>query len=359
MAPQSPSRALLHIGTHKTGTTLIQNTLAANRKLLARHGVIYPEIGRASGHHSLLTRWLTLDPYYHTPVAPRELWQGLARFARPGQTLVLSSEEFSRGFSRRVDFAEVRDFLAPFDQIEVVCFLRDQMSFLQSIYLEIGKKKAGPGFPALIDGAIKNGYAAGLHIDYGALYDQLLEVFSPDQIRFVDYAQARRAPGGILGVMLGLCGTDLAAEALKPASGPETAVANISPDPLATWAAGLVASPEAPAPALIARARSVLDQLFGAGRPSLIYTRAEYRGLAAHIAPRNAAFAARLADRQPGFTLSPPRPDPASLPGPVKPATGPDAGPVQGPDPGDPIWREDIGQTFWVRFARDLYHPNG
>jgi hypothetical protein len=136
-------------------------------------------------------------------------------------------------------------------------------------------------------------------------------------------------------------------------------VANISPDPLATWAAGLVASPEAPAPALIARARSVLDQLFGAGRPSLIYTRAEYRGLAAHIAPRNAAFAARLADRQPGFTLSPPRPDPASLPGPVKPATGPDAGPVQGPDPGDPIWREDIGQTFWVRFARDLYHPNG
>lgn len=341
------ARVILHIGTHKTGSTLIQNSFAANRTLLARHGVIYPEIGRATGHHSLLTRWLTLDPYYHTPEAPLALWRDLGRHARSDSTLVLSSEEFSRG-NRPVNLAEVRDLLAPFDRIEVVCFLRDQMSFLQSIQLEMAKKRAVAGFSALLEGAHKTGYASGLHIDYGGLYDQLLGAFAPDQIRFVDYGQARRAPGGVLGTMLALCGADLVAEALKPPEGPNALVANISPDPLATWAAGLMAAPEAPTPALIAQIRTVLDEVFGKGRPSMLYTRAEYRALAAHVAPLNTAFEARLAGVQPGFALSPPDPDPNNLPPPQKPGTN------TGKPPG-PIWREDMGQGFWVKFARELY----
>lgn len=32
---------LIHIGTHKTGTTAIQNALRANRKLLAQNGCAY------------------------------------------------------------------------------------------------------------------------------------------------------------------------------------------------------------------------------------------------------------------------------------------------------------------------------
>lgn len=333
------SRVILHIGTHKTATTLIQNAFAANRKLLARRGVIYPEIGRATGHHSLLTRWLNLDPYYHTATAPLALWQGLARYAKGDTTLVLSSEEFSRGANKRVDFGEVRELLAPFDRIEVVCFLRDQVSFLQSIQLEMGKKRAAPGFPTLLEAARKTGYASGLYLDYGALYDQLLTAFPPEAIRFVDYAQARGTAGGILGTMLDLCGAgldpaDLATPALTPAT---AAGANISPDPIPAWAAGIVSAPEAAPDKLIAQARTALEREFGEGRSSTVYTRAEHKRMAAHVAPLNAAFEARVQAVQPEFTLSPPAPADA----------GADAG---------MIWRENIGPGFWAKFARILYN---
>lgn len=35
----------LHIGLPKTGTTLIQTYCAQNRKVLARHGILYPKAG--------------------------------------------------------------------------------------------------------------------------------------------------------------------------------------------------------------------------------------------------------------------------------------------------------------------------
>src|SRR3954452_14461676 len=41
-----PARGLLlHIGPHKTGTTTIQNQLAAGRRRLHRRGIVYPGLG--------------------------------------------------------------------------------------------------------------------------------------------------------------------------------------------------------------------------------------------------------------------------------------------------------------------------
>jgi len=299
--------------------------------------VIYPEIGRATGHHSLLTRWLGLAPHYQTSVAPAELWRGLARHARPDTTLLLSSEEFSRGWSRRVDFAEVRAFLAPFERVEVVCLLRDQSSLVQSIWLELAKHKTPPTFPDLLARAMRNGHAAGVFMDYGALYDFLLESFAPDEIRCVDYATARRAPGGVLGTMLALSGAaGLEADDLSPVADDK---ANISAEPLASWAASIVSAPHPPPAALIDLATRALVEEFGAGRRSLLYSPADYRRFAAHIAPLNAAFTARVAAEQPGFALAPPAPDPAALP-----ETG-----------NGPIWRGEMKETYWSRFARLLW----
>lgn len=336
------SRAVLHIGTHKTATTMIQNALAANRPLLARHGLIYPEIGRATGHHSLLTRWLALDPYYLTSVAPADLWRGLARHARPGVTLLLSSEEFSRGWTKRVDLAEIRDFLAPFDRVEVVCVLRDQLSLVQSIHLEVAKKKAAPAFPDLVARAMRNGHAVGVFLDYGALHDFLLTGFDADAIRFIDYAAARAAPGGVLGALLDHCAAGTDPAALGPVDGD---AANISPEPLAFWAAGIAAAPHPPPAALVALARRALAEEFGPDRRSLLYTPAEYRRLAAHVAPLNAAFEARVRAVQPGFALSRPDPDPGALPEPGS--------------PGAPIWRSDLKEGFWSKFARLLWTEGG
>ena len=308
------SRAILHIGTHKTGTTLIQKTFAANRELLARHGVIYPEIGRAAGHHSLLRPWHDMPPQYHTDVSPLELWRGLARFAKGNRTLFLSSEVFSRAAPPRVRFAEVRHLLAEFDDIHVICVLRDQLSLLQSLFFEVSRKHV-VDFSKMMQMAFDHGRAMGVFMDYRLLLSHLLKDFAPGEIHFVDYAQARRAPGGLLGRMLEICGA--------PAALPETAPpdANVSPDPLAFWLAR-GRCPEGPVPPrLLAEARATLAEKFGPGRRSTLYTRSEYRNLTAHFAPLNAAFQARLETFQPGFTLSPPE----TL-------------------PEDTIWREDVAE---------------
>jgi len=69
------ARLILHIGTHKTATTTIQNSFHANRKLLAQHGLIYPDLGRAAGHHGLVTDWIDLPANYHYPQGAAAAWQ--------------------------------------------------------------------------------------------------------------------------------------------------------------------------------------------------------------------------------------------------------------------------------------------
>ena len=61
------ARVVLHIGTHKTATTTLQDTLATNRALLAEQGIVYPSIGRATGHHTLATHWIDLPKVYYEP----------------------------------------------------------------------------------------------------------------------------------------------------------------------------------------------------------------------------------------------------------------------------------------------------
>src|SRR5204862_1632178 len=53
--PGSAGRELLlHVGTHKTGTTSLQVTLADLSADLAARGILYPETGRVgAGHHNI------------------------------------------------------------------------------------------------------------------------------------------------------------------------------------------------------------------------------------------------------------------------------------------------------------------
>ena len=55
----SMSEILIHAGTHKTGTTTIQDTLRHNRARLKAARLVYPAIGRAAGHHLLAAEWLS------------------------------------------------------------------------------------------------------------------------------------------------------------------------------------------------------------------------------------------------------------------------------------------------------------
>lgn len=319
------ARIILHIGTHKTATTTIQDTLAANRDALAGHGIVYPRIGRTAGHHTLATRWIELPKVFYEPTSAADLWRDLARHAEGDATVIVSSEELSRWRPQAVDFAELRGMLDAFEERTVVCTLRNQLAYLQSIYLQVTRDQAGPAFEPFVNGALRNRHATGCFLDYGALYDHLLEGFAPEEIVFVAYETARRHPGGILGGLFERLG--LPEIALAPLSGDS----NVSPEPLAAWAAARIAEP-APAPAaLIGWARDAFTETFGEAARSTLFSRVEVERITALFGPLNADFEARYRAVDPGFTLAPLELSP------------------------DLVYRGQLGAPFWTRFGRKIY----
>lgn len=113
-------KLFIHIGLGKTGTTSLQNFFWRNREVLAKHGVIYPELGNvASAHHLLsphrpifLKGWKFLDAADWMPA--------LAHTAdRP---VLISSELISS-----LDAAAVAPFaeaLAPYFDAQIIVYVR-------------------------------------------------------------------------------------------------------------------------------------------------------------------------------------------------------------------------------------------
>ncbi|WP_136635904.1 hypothetical protein [Pseudooceanicola onchidii] len=318
-------RLVLHIGTHKTGTTMIQNRLHDLRNTLADHGVIYPDLGRHTGHHGYLTDWIALPEAYRSANGGRAGLQQLAQRWRDSDvTLLLSSEEFSRAGGRggTVDF---RDLAAIFDgyDIQVICVLRCQWQFLQAVYLEVSQSTPPPPPARIVDEAIDTGQVDGLWCDYTRLYDGLREEFDVNAIRLVDYARAATSPHGLLREVMA---SVMPAVPIPPMSRHD----NRSPPPLPVWAAHVVAGGPSPDGAIRRAAAEAYDLEYGGDRPGCIFTRAEMRRLSECCAPQNDRLANRVRKVQPGWTLSAPTP------------------------PDTTLYREDIRPEYWIRLARRL-----
>ncbi len=127
-------KLILHIGTHKTGTSTIQSTLEAAREQLAAAGVCYPRTDREPfshlAKHSSAYRAITeTDAAFDDEFAILE--KELADTG--GDTLLLSEEGFSEAqfdaFSR---FSRLTDRY----DLTVVCFLRRQDQFLESLWAQ-------------------------------------------------------------------------------------------------------------------------------------------------------------------------------------------------------------------------------
>ncbi len=123
-------RLYLHIGTHKTGSTAIQQLLWKHREALANGGLLYPDVGvRRDAHHEIA--WAAGT----TRAAPdaaalRGLVEQLAHQIRNAEdALLLSSEEFE--FVQRVDeLASLQDHF----EVKVIVYLRKQDEYLEAAY---------------------------------------------------------------------------------------------------------------------------------------------------------------------------------------------------------------------------------
>lgn len=129
-------RLYLHIGSHKTATTFLQNSLHHNRDRLAGLGLLYPRAGQIWQAHFKLC-WALKDPAQKdVPLDRLGDWPALLEEidAAAEPAAVLSAEEFGLG----LDVARLEPLKARYE-VAVIFYLRSPDSYLQSFYNQFVK----------------------------------------------------------------------------------------------------------------------------------------------------------------------------------------------------------------------------
>jgi hypothetical protein len=177
----APRRVVLHAGLHKTGTTSLQSSLYHASDELRHAGFIYPRAGAlewlGGGHHNIA--W---------ELAGDHRWQ--ARFgtiddmareiAASGLDAVVSAEDFESIIDVPARFAPLRNHPAVRDhQFALVVYVRNQVAYLESLYLEMLHHGVGAGLvefaaPLFGDGKITFRDWA-FHFDYAAVRERFAD----------------------------------------------------------------------------------------------------------------------------------------------------------------------------------------
>jgi len=322
------AKIILHIGTHKTATTAIQNTFYENSPALTEHNIVYPSVGKSRWHHGLVPNWKAMPKSYYIPGGASAGLQRLVRdYADTDSTVFISSEEFSR-ITALESLGLVRELLSPFESIKIIVTLRFQWQFLQSIYLEISKKRSPMRPPQFVRKALDSGVCEGLWIDYNGLLNQLERVFDPNEIKVFDFEDISNSSLGVTGTFLDYIGIT---ELNKVMSYPDSkGGSNISPQPLASWMANILSEPGVANSKLVDIASSCLTSEYGQGVRTSIFTRSEYNLLFNHFAKLNGSLNLRLAEQSPSCSL---------IAVEARPNT---------------IFRDQVKSSLWIRMAREV-----
>ena len=144
-------KAIVHIGTEKTGTSSIQRFLYQNRKLLENAGFHFIQSAGTTNNRALPAYCVSDDSYddfldgkgISTPEGREEFRRNfIAKFERELEslgsnthTVVISSEHFHSRLHTEEEMDNVHRLLsAYFDSIKIVCYIREQGTNCTSSY---------------------------------------------------------------------------------------------------------------------------------------------------------------------------------------------------------------------------------
>lgn len=188
-------KVILHIGTHKTGTSSIQTILAANRDALASRGIYYPENRYSNRNVNFIGRDLAAKRYDE----PAQYIKNSLKKARVSgcDTLLLSGESFyaMMGMFYLLQGFQVEDYWAQEEEavralsgmlegveVKVCCYVRRQDLFLDSLYNQFVKQS--PGYAGDLNTFIR---LSGPVADYAAHLDLWARIFGKEAIFAASY----------------------------------------------------------------------------------------------------------------------------------------------------------------------------
>jgi hypothetical protein len=140
---------VLHIGTHKTGTTAIQRFAASKRSKLRHRGLWYPsydDIGLFThyGHHHFAHAIANKPGNRMSLDDARRFAEYVQQKKRPGETVLISAEPFYRHilpaeggyWAERKAYIERVQLFFPSSGVRILAIIRRQDSFARSLYQE-------------------------------------------------------------------------------------------------------------------------------------------------------------------------------------------------------------------------------
>lgn len=211
-------KIVLHIGTHKTGTSALQSFCGFNRESLMERGVLYPKLANKSNSFNFLAAYLAFGRI-------DDVRRFFARAVKAAQrvnarTILVSSESFyamTSFFYRLYDrpcgdyweyerqcISTLRTCLPNGVECEVYCYVRCQDRFLESLYNQCIKHEVGFGGDIVaFQGCMRDS------LDYIRQLEIWEEVFGSDAVHVHSYERvADQLPEDFLNWALNIVSTE-------------------------------------------------------------------------------------------------------------------------------------------------------
>jgi hypothetical protein len=185
VAPLRPMSRIcfLHAGTHKSGSTYLQNFLQSNEYALAVEGLYVPVAGRVSpsGHHNIaweLTGDARYDPIHGTV---SDLLAELSSVS--ASRACLSSEDFEYLYGNPRALKTFRSQLNEIGyKVKVLFYLRPQGEYAESLYAEFVRHGFTLDFPEFLELFAASKLKKCPTSDYSVLLDPFADVFGVDNL---------------------------------------------------------------------------------------------------------------------------------------------------------------------------------
>ncbi len=187
VAPVPADGVLLHIGPFKTGTTAIQEALAASRRRLARRGVSYPGTARQHSHAAMAALGTTYGwaDKGGVRVPPGDWRELVAELPDRGSRVVLSSEYFCLARPRQIR-SICKDLGR--DRVHVLITLRSLARLLPSSWQQYVKSGQSFRYEQWLRGVLAEPPDPGLarsfwvRNDHAALVRRWADAVGPDRV---------------------------------------------------------------------------------------------------------------------------------------------------------------------------------
>ena len=225
-------KAILHIGTEKTGTTSIQKFLFENRSQLASTGILFPEtagfisnqrlvvFGKKAPEADLagpnldatdplaLARWKEqfvldhvaeiLDFHKHCQRSAND------RGSAQNSTVIYSAEHLQSRLVAMDEIRRVADLLRPlFDEIQILVYLRRQDKYALSAHSTSVRGGNQHEF------AFEQINAAGPYYNYSLLLKNWSEVFGEESVKVRLFERKRLVGGDVIRDFCDVCDIDM------------------------------------------------------------------------------------------------------------------------------------------------------